>query len=156
MVGSVSGAPQHLTVGASWMLDSNTHFPDGRRVQTARKSRRRELTVTRSAPEQSLVLLSRYPRSKEWRGLASFLGWLVTVGSLILGVLWFLMLGGGKKNTHADESVKMALDPQGGLGITLYIVVTLVLGYLISHLAKKQAERAASVNAGASASASNA
>lgn len=74
----------------------------------------------------------------KWNGLAALLAWLVTLGSLLLGVLWFLMLGGGRKNTHADESVALALDPKGGLWVTLYIVVTLILGYLITRVVNKR------------------
>ncbi|AJT41665.1 hypothetical protein [Psychromicrobium lacuslunae] len=70
--------------------------------------------------------------------LAGGLAWLVTVGSLLLGLFWFLILGGGRKNTHANESVQMALDPAGGLYITLYIVITLIIGALIAWFCKRR------------------
>ncbi|WP_394939395.1 hypothetical protein [Psychromicrobium sp. YIM B11713] len=70
--------------------------------------------------------------------LAGALAWLVTLGSLLLGLFWFLILGGGRKNTHAEESVRFAFDPAGGLYITLYIVITLAVGGFISWYCKKR------------------
>ena len=66
--------------------------------------------------------------------LAVGLAWLVSAASLLLALLWFLILGGGRKNTHADESIRIALDPNGGLWLTLYIVITLALGWGIRKL----------------------
>lgn len=42
------------------------------------------------------------------------------------------MLGGGRNNDRANESAEFALDPNGGLWITLYIVVALIVAYAMT------------------------
>jgi formate hydrogenlyase subunit 3/multisubunit Na+/H+ antiporter MnhD subunit len=74
--------------------------------------------------------------------IGGFFAWIATLASLVLGVLWFLILGGGRGNSRADESVQLALDPQGGLGITVYIVVSLVCAYAMTWLCKRGRDRA--------------
>lgn len=66
-----------------------------------------------------------------------FFAWVASVASLLLGLFWFLILGGGRKNPHADQSVQFALDPQGGLWITLYIVATLLIAYAMTWVCKR-------------------
>ena len=50
--------------------------------------------------------------------LGGFFAWIATLASLLLGLFWFLVLGGGRKNSQANESVQFALDPDGGLRVT--------------------------------------
>lgn len=66
-----------------------------------------------------------------------FFAWVASVVSLLLGLFWFLVLGGGRKNSHADQSVQFALDPQGGLWITFYIVATLLIAYAMTWVCKR-------------------
>lgn len=73
--------------------------------------------------------------------VGAFFSWVATLVSLLFGVFWFLALGGGRGNSRADESVRMALDPQGGLWITLYIVAALVISYAMTWVCKKGKER---------------
>ncbi|WP_341955959.1 hypothetical protein [Microbacterium sp. LWH13-1.2] len=71
-----------------------------------------------------------------------FFAWLATIASLLFGLFWFLVLGGGRKNSQADESVQFALDPNGGLWITLYIVGALIVAYAMIWICKRGREKA--------------
>ena len=72
-----------------------------------------------------------------------FFAWVATAASLDFGLFWFLVLGGGRKNSQADESVQFALDPNGGLWVTLYIVGALVVAYAMTWLCKRGRDRKA-------------
>ncbi|MFF5624844.1 hypothetical protein [Microbacterium sp. LWH10-1.2] len=69
--------------------------------------------------------------------VGGFFAWIATVVSLLFGLFWFLVLGGGRGNSRANESVQFALDPQGGLWVTLYIVAALVIAYVLTWICKK-------------------
>lgn len=75
--------------------------------------------------------------------VGGFFAWLATITSLLLGVFWFLVLGGGRRNPNANESVRFALDPEGGLWVTLYIVIALVISYAMTWICKRGRERGA-------------
>jgi len=70
-----------------------------------------------------------------------FFAWVATVASLLFGVFWFLILGGGRRNTQANASVQFALDPEGGLWVTVYIVASLVIAATMTWLCKRGAAR---------------
>lgn len=70
-----------------------------------------------------------------------FFAWVATVASLLFGVFWFLILGGGRRNTQANASVQFALDPDGGLWVTLYIVASLVIAAAMTWICKRGAAR---------------
>lgn len=72
--------------------------------------------------------------------VGGFFAWVATVASLLLGLFWFLVLGGGRKNSQANESVQFALDPNGGLWVTIYIVVALVVAYAMTWICKRGRE----------------
>ncbi|WP_194764418.1 hypothetical protein [Microbacterium sp. UFMG61] len=74
--------------------------------------------------------------------VGGFFAWVATIASLLFGLFWFLVLGGGRKNAQADESVQFALDPEGGLWVTLYIVAALVVAYSMTWICKRGRERA--------------
>ena len=74
--------------------------------------------------------------------MGGFFAWIATVASLLFGLFWFLVLGGGRKNSQADASVQFALDPNGGLWVTLYIVVALVVAYSMTWVCKRGRTRA--------------
>lgn len=74
--------------------------------------------------------------------VGGFFAWVATVASLLFGLFWFLVLGGGRKNSQANESVQFALDPNGGLWVTIYIVVALVVAYAMTWICKRGREHA--------------
>jgi hypothetical protein len=74
--------------------------------------------------------------------VGGFFAWVATIASLLFGLFWFLVLGGGRKNAQADESVQFALDPEGGLWVTFYIVAALVVAYSMTWICKRGRERA--------------
>jgi formate hydrogenlyase subunit 3/multisubunit Na+/H+ antiporter MnhD subunit len=76
------------------------------------------------------TLLRRY-------SVGGFFAWVATIASLLFGAFWFLVLGGGRGNSRADESVQFALDPNGGLWITLYIVVALVIALVMAAICRR-------------------
>jgi hypothetical protein len=85
--------------------------------------------------------------------IGGFFAWVATIASLLFGLFWFLVLGGGRKNAQADESVRFALDPEGGLWVTLYIVAALVIAGAMTWICKRGRERAQASTASAASSA---
>lgn len=84
------------------------------------------------------ALLRRY-------SVGAFFAWVASIASLLFGLFWFLVLGGGRKNSEANESVQFALDPQGGLWVTVYIVAALVISYSMTWVCKRGRERASRI-----------
>lgn len=79
--------------------------------------------------------------------VGGFFAWIATVASLLFGLFWFLVLGGGRKNPQADASVQFALDPNGGLWVTLYIVIALIVAYVMTWVCKRGRERTGRITA---------
>ncbi|GAA1231851.1 apolipoprotein N-acyltransferase [Microbacterium phyllosphaerae] len=93
-----------------------------------------------------LTVLRRY-------SAGGFFAWLATIASLLFGLFWFLVLGGGRKNSQADESVQFALDPNGGLWVTVYIVGALIVSYAMTWICKRGRERALAARSAATTAA---
>ena len=74
--------------------------------------------------------------------VGGFFAWVASIASLLFGAFWVIVLGGGRGNTRADAAVQFALDPNGGLGVTIYIVSGLVLSFAMAWICKRGRARA--------------